>query len=105
MTRSDKWKGRDCVVRYWKYKDELREKNVVLPDKSHVIFTMPMPDSWSEKKKREHDGMPHRSKPDVDNLCKGILDCLYDDDSSLHDLRITKLWGIVGSIEIKPLDS
>lgn len=46
-------------------------------------------------------GKPHTKKPDIDNLCKALLDALYKDDSKIWDLRVTKIWGYEGQIEIK----
>jgi Holliday junction resolvase RusA-like endonuclease len=105
MVKSDSWAKRPAVLRYWDFKDELvrlwgdRE----LPDTFHVIFTMPMPVSWSEKRKALFDGKPHQQKPDADNLQKGLQDSLMDDDSVIWDVRMTKRWGRVGSIEIREL--
>jgi len=102
MTRSDKWKKRDCVVRYWEFKDEVKKNNIILKkSNSHIIFTIPMPKSWSEKKKKENNQKPHEARPDVDNLCKAIMDAVLDEDCKIWDIRITKLWGYDGFIEIK----
>lgn len=105
MTRSDVWKQRDCVVRYWAFKDELKllwgDRD--LPDTFWAVFTMPMPISWSKKKKLEMHGSHHTDKPDADNLGKGFMDALWDDDSGIWDVRFTKIWGAEGSIEIKQL--
>lgn len=103
MTRSDAWKKRPAVMRYWKFKDECCALSMVLEDCSHITFIMPMPASWSNKKRREMSGTPHRAKPDFDNLAKAICDALYEDDSFLHDMRITKVWGESGAIIIEPI--
>lgn len=59
-----------------------------------------MAKSWSKKKKAEMDGEYCRQKPDLDNLCKAILDAAYKEDSIVADIRLTKVWGYTGSIEI-----
>lgn len=59
-----------------------------------------MPDSWSERKKQEHEGKPHKGRGDVDNFCKGLLDALYSDDSGVWSVWIEKRWARVGGIEI-----
>lgn len=106
MVRSDSWAKRPAVLRYWDFKDELvrlwgdRE----LPDTFHVIFTMPMPVSWNEKRKALFDGKPHQQKPDTSNLLKAFEDCLWDEDSIIWDIRSTKLWGRFGSIEVRQLE-
>ncbi len=102
MTRSDKWKKRDCVVRYYAFKDEVQANKITLPESDyHVTFILPMPKSWSKKKKQEMNGKPHQQKPDKDNLEKALLDAIFDDDCKIWDGRVTKLWGEVGKIVIK----
>jgi Holliday junction resolvase RusA-like endonuclease len=103
MTRSDKWKQRPCVMRYRAYKDELRLSKVKLPECHHVTFTLPMPKSWSNKQKSKMVGRPHKVRPDLDNLLKGLWDALLIDDAHIWDCRATKQWGHEGSIHIEPL--
>ena len=102
MTRADSWKKRACVQRYWAYKDELRlllGKDFVMPESDyHLIFYLPMPKSWSEKKKAEFQETPHQSRPDKDNLEKAFLDAVCEEDSQIWDGRVTKLWGDEGRI-------
>lgn len=106
MVKSDSWKRRDCVLRYWDYKERLLKVwgDRELPHTFHVIFIMPMPKSWSKKEKLLMDGKPHQTKPDGDNMLKGLQDVLLKEDSHLWDVRVTKLWGVVGSIEIRELE-
>ena len=47
------------------------------------------------------DGSKHEDKPDLDNLLKALGDALYDNDSCIWDVRITKIWGYEGKIVIK----
>jgi Holliday junction resolvase RusA-like endonuclease len=102
MTRADKWKQRPEVMRYRVFCDEARLRNVHLPESgAHVTFVMPMPPSWSKKKREAFNGQPHKSKPDCDNMLKALMDALFDDDSSIWDCRITKLWGEKGQIIIR----
>lgn len=100
MTRADAWKKRPCVLRYRAFRDEVRFKIKSLPPSPVVIFTIAMPESWSAKKKGEMFGYAHTSKPDIDNLCKALLDAMFDDDSHVWNLWAVKRWGFVGSIEI-----
>ena len=101
MTQRDKWAKRPAVQKYWEYKDKVREYKITLPDNGyHIIFTLPMPMSWSDKKKSKMNGKPHQVRPDKDNLEKGLLDAIFEEDSHIWDGRVTKLWGYVGSIEI-----
>ncbi|AMO48870.1 Endodeoxyribonuclease RusA [Enterobacter sp. FY-07] len=102
MTRSDKWKKRPEVLRYRAFCDEVRARGVILPESgSHITFILPMPQSWSKKKRAEMNGKPHKSKPDKDNLEKALLDALFEDDSHVWDSRVTKLWGEVGQVIIR----
>lgn len=111
MVRSDKWKKRPATARYWSFKDEIRAAGVTIPDQCKVTFYMPMPSSWSEKKKLEHDSSPHRAKPDYDNLAKALGDAVYDDDAHIWSVWIEKRWARCGAIEIteigltRPLDT
>lgn len=69
-------------------------------DRADVLFWMPMPKSWSQSKKRQMVGQPHRAKPDLDNLLKGLGDALYGDDSVIAEIKVAKLWANGGSIQI-----
>ena len=102
MTQADKWKVRPEVARYRAFKDECRLRNVCLPEAgATVTFTLPMPQSWSKKKRLAMDGQPHQQKPDVDNLAKALLDAVFPDDSCVWDIRCRKVWGNVGTIMIE----
>lgn len=102
MTRSDKWKKRPCVMRYFAFRDEVRLNNVsVEPYGSHIIFYMPMPKSWSKKKKSEMINTLHQQTPDIDNLLKALFDSIFKDDSHVADIRASKVWAESGSILIK----
>ena len=101
MTRSDKWKKRDCVLRYLAFCDDVRFNKISLPESGyHVTFVLPMPQSWSKKKKAEMEGKPHQQKPDKDNLEKALLDAIFDDDCRIWDGRVSKVWGKSGIIII-----
>jgi Holliday junction resolvase RusA-like endonuclease len=67
-----------------------------------ILFMIPMPESWSLKKKHAMVKQPHKSKPDLDNLIKAVGDALYDDDSGLWNYRAAKRWGYEGQIIITP---
>lgn len=105
MTRSDKWKQRPEVLRYRAFKDEVRLNKVSLPERGyHITFVIPMPKSWSKKKKAEMNGKPHQQKPDKDNLEKALLDAIFEDDCRIWDGRVSKVWGETGKIIIKELE-
>jgi len=103
MTQRDKWlkPPRYIVARYWYFKDLVRGFGVDLSESgAHVIFYMPMPESWSKKKRERMNGEPHKQVPDIDNLQKALLDALFDNDSHVWDIRATKRWAVEGSIVI-----
>lgn len=102
MTQRDKWQKRPAVMRYRAFCDDLRARKCTFPEsESHVIFHMPMPKSWSKKKRAEMLGQPHRQKPDRDNLEKALMDAVYENDESVWDMRTTKIWSDIGCIEIR----
>ena len=105
MTRADSWKKRPCVEKYWAFKDELRKQAGAwnLPESFGVKFLMPMPKSWSKKKRIAMIGEPHQQKPDIDNLEKALLDAFLDDDSGVWRLHSEKRWAVEGQIMIYPV--
>lgn len=106
MTQSDKWKERPPVMKYRAFCDEVRVRRVVLPDPgAHVVFHVPMPSSWSQKKQAEHRGKAHKQRPDVDNYTKALLDAIYSDDSHVWDIRTTKIWSDRGGISVRAMDA
>jgi Holliday junction resolvase RusA-like endonuclease len=107
MVRSDKWKKRPATDSYWAFKDELKLKaNLAglhtLPSEiNYISFIVPMPASWSEKKKKQYDGMPHEQRPDLDNFLKGLQDCLCSEDSHIWKIsNLLKIWGREGKLII-----
>jgi len=104
MTQSDRWKKRPCVLRYRSFCDELRAKTLTaryVPDgQIKVDFVVPMPPSWTKKKRQQMNLDPHRQTPDLDNLVKAFLDALMVDDSGIHSINAKKIWGDIGQIII-----
>lgn len=104
QTQRDKWQKRPCVVAYRMFADKLREEakkhRIAVPDSGmSLVFELPMPASWSEKKRRAMLGSPHRTKPDIDNLTKAVLDALCSNDCTIWNLAsLSKRWGEVGAI-------
>ncbi len=109
MTQRDRWtdvakgKGRPAVLRYFQYKDELRIAlpDYELPDRLDITFLLPMPKSWSKRKRAENAGSPHDQKPDIDNLIKAWLDTFSRDDKYAYAVTAEKYWAEQGSIELK----
>ncbi|WP_316506275.1 RusA family crossover junction endodeoxyribonuclease [Klebsiella grimontii] len=104
MSRADKWKQRPAVMRYRAFCDEARMRKIHLPESgAHVTFVMPMPQSWSQKKRAAMNNKPHQQKPDTDNMIKALMDALFEDDAHIWDFRVTKLWGVTGQILISDI--
>lgn len=105
QTRSDVWKKRPCVIRYREFADQLRDNlknnniDPLVNGNISCLFILEMPKSWSDKKKKQYEGKPHESKPDIDNLIKSVLDALRQNDSKIHTIIVTKkVWGYSNSI-------
>lgn len=119
MTQSDKWKidplnsdpkkrQRKPITQYFKFKRDITHQSAIygfkMPENAiHVIFIIPMPHSWPDKKKNQMVNSPHQQKPDFDNLIKCVCDSLMDEDKIVWDVRITKYWGRSGKIAIYPI--
>lgn len=101
MVKSDAWKKRPCVMRYWAFKDKVRELGIELQSPCKITFYIPMPDSWSKRKKNDFCGKPHMNVPDGDNLLKGILDSVFDDDAHMWSVAYEKRWAREGSITVE----
>ena len=107
MTARDRWKKRQCVVKYFAFRDQIRQKVPSIFYSNHygycldLVFLVQMPKSWSEKKKAEFAGMPHQQKPDLDNYIKGLLDAMYKEDKLVWSISAKKLWTTgKGKIEV-----
>ena len=100
MNKSDAWRKRPAVLRYMAFKNHFKLLNVKLDNGNSVIFHIPMPQSWSKKKRKEMEWQPHTQKPDIDNLLKAVMDALFQDDAHIHNLHIRKVWAVNGAIEI-----
>ena len=80
----------------------VRIYNVELPPEgAAVTFFLPIPKSWSEKKRAEHLGGPHETRPDLSNLLKALEDAVYGDDSHIWQYAgLCKRWGNEGKIVV-----
>lgn len=67
-------------------------------------FGIPMPTSYSKKKRALLQGSGHTIKPDLDNLIKNVLDrgngILWSDDKYIYRIEATKWWAEKGYIKI-----
>lgn len=102
MTQRDRWARRPAVIRYREFCDQVRAHGIeVRPSGDRVIFILPMPQSWSRKKRAAMLGQPHQSKPDTDNLLKALLDAIYSDDQHIYHADALKFWGEAGEVIIE----
>jgi len=108
MVKSDSWKKRPIVLKYWAYKDSLQPyRDKINWEGLTIQFMIETPKSWSKKKKEGMIFTPHKQTPDIDNMLKGFMDCLMDEDSSVwHIKHAAKLWGANSCIIVnfKPCD-
>lgn len=101
----DAYNPSEAVKRYRVFKDTLREawpRAQPLPESVRLEFFMPIPEvkRATPASKAREDGVPHREKPDADNLGKAFLDGLYSrrhahlgaDDSHVWHLDLVKRW-------------
>jgi len=69
-----------------------------------LVFYLPMPASWSKRKRAAMLHSPHCQKPDLDNLAKAVLDGLQPiigDDCRVWQFGVLrKLWAEHGGIGI-----
>jgi Holliday junction resolvase RusA-like endonuclease len=115
MTKSDTWKTnpnhidplkrqRPAVTKYFAFKTLLQAQanqlGYVLGKHIDAVYLVPMPDSWSKKKKTLMNGMPCETKPDTDNITKAVKDTLKKDDSDVWYEKAEKRWAYKGSIII-----
>ncbi|MCU9958795.1 MULTISPECIES: RusA family crossover junction endodeoxyribonuclease [Bacillus subtilis group] len=70
-----------------------------------VLFSMPIPKSWSKKKQQEAISTVHIKKPDIDNLVKGVFDALnktaWHDDNQVFMVIGAKVYGKEPGIEVQ----
>lgn len=106
MTQRDKWYDREATRKYRAFKKafvlKCKEQGLKdLPEQFGISFEVPMPQSWSEKKKVFMEGTAHKQRPDLDNLIKAVKDSLAKEDSHVHTyLHAQKVWARTGRIII-----
>lgn len=85
------------LEKYNQYKVDLgalaKSKGFVMsPVGASITFFVPVPPSWSKKKKKLYHGTFHQSKPDLDNLLKAFMDSLMAEDKQIAHLELSKRW-------------
>ena len=92
QTQRDKWAKRAVVVRYHAFRDTVRLtcnlNQYTLGEELHIEFYLPVPKS---KKPGALNALPHKEKPDLDNLLKAFMDC-WEQDKEVNIINAKKLW-------------
>ena len=113
MSQSDRWKlnpnhhnilqrQRPEVTRYFSFKrtikDQAAKMKYVQENTLEIVFLVPMPNSWSKKKKEKENRMPVKTRPDIDNYVKAFLDALLVEDGHIWKIIAEKRYAFKGSI-------
>lgn len=87
-----------------------KEKTSMTKSPVHLemIAYMPIPKSWSQKKKHQAQaGAIRPSRPDIDNLVKAVLDgcnkIVYNDDAQVYSIwakKVYETWDVKPSIVV-----
>lgn len=85
------------LERYNEYKLSIaalaKEQHFCIPPQGcRVYFFIPVPRSWSQKKKTRMHFTLHQAKPDLDNLTKAIIDGMMAEDKHIAHLQMAKFW-------------
>ena len=86
------------IEKYNNYKVDLlaiaKAKQFVIPEQgAGVTFFMPMPKSWSKKKRALYHGTLHQQRPDLKNLLSAWEDALCIEDKYIaHYSSLCKRW-------------
>lgn len=85
------------LEKYNQYKIDLmaeaKRKQFEFPDQGASIkFFIPMPKSWRKFKRDTMHFKLHKSKPDIDNLCKAFFDSLFIEDKTIAHFEAAKFW-------------
>jgi len=96
MTRSDSWRGRKCVEKYFAWCADARQAAnpedplSKIDPKEHGIIGfwafahIRMPASWPKWKKIKYGGTLCDQKPDCSNIQKAVEDAIFTEDKWLH---------------------
>ena len=107
MTKADRWRKRPSVLKFFAFRDAVKDYiNTIKKlfdeeqgyfhhlefDTFEIEFHVPMPQSWSKKKKADMDKRPHQQRPDLDNYLKAWKDSVYEEDAIVWRVKASKLW-------------
>ena len=100
MTQRSKWQPNAQKYLAWKGEFKRLSGDYESTGEMYIAFHVPMPATWSKKKKAAHVGHPCLSKPDLDNCIKSVFDALLVEDKAIHGITAKKVWSYEGAIEI-----
>lgn len=85
------------LERYNAYKIALlslaKEKGFeLLPQGCSFRFYIPMPKTWTKKKRAIMHFKLHQQKPDIDNLMKAVFDSMLSEDKYIAHFEAVKFW-------------
>ena len=98
MTKADRWRKRQSVLKFFAFRDAVRQDEswktfeLLDMDSFEIEFHVPMPKSWSKKKKGYMNGSAHQQRPDLDNYLKAWKDSVYEEDAIVWRVKASKLW-------------
>ena len=103
LTHRESWAKRPCVGDFFAVRDQIKQeinkKDALLIqeppfnwDELNIIFLVPMPKSWSKKKKALMAGQPMQQRPDIDNYLKGLFDATHEEDATIWKVSASKIW-------------
>ena len=102
MTQRDHW--RPAAQRYFDSRTLLQQLAMInrysVGNELFATFCIPMPGSWTNKKKALMNETYCQSKPDIDNITKWWLDCLCEEDKHVCRICCNKIWSEKGSVII-----
>ena len=80
-------------------------KPIKAPVKVEINAFFQTPKSWSNAKRKRHEGKPRPKKPDVDNIEKIYLDSangmLWEDDNQVVEIQTRKFYSEQPCTELK----
>ena len=94
------WEKTVAKAAWWAMHGRIADEHQLLegPLKVMLVFYIPIPRSWSKRRKKEAVGQPHVFKPDLSNLVKAVEDgmagIVFSDDSQVAVLSASKRYAL-----------
>ncbi len=95
----------EAIIRMHAHMAMQGQPPVTGPARVHIVASVPMPVSWSDRKRKATVNTPCMSKPDWDNIGKVICDAIngivYADDKQVTYASVEKYWGVNGCVDVE----